>query len=111
MTTNRTDIVTKGGSLGACAALALFCRIIDYKRREDHQVGVSATIDLRGRLGHVGSLDKKATHAHSGGLNLVVVSSWDQKALEAEEPPFKTMPEGEVRTYARSHFKGAEHHD
>ena len=85
MITNRTDIDRKGGSLGACAALALCCRITNYKRREDYHVGVSATLDLRGRLGPVGSLDKKATHAHSGGLDLVVVSSSDQKALEAEE--------------------------
>ena len=106
--TNWTEVRGSGGSLGACVALALFCRIIKYPHREDYKLGVSATIDLRGRLGHVEGLDEKAGQAHRGGLKLMVVASGDQQRLEKEQLPFDSMPEeGGVRTYAKNHFKGA----
>jgi hypothetical protein len=67
--------------------------------------GVSATVDLRGRLGRVGLLDQKAAVAQANNLSMVVISADDFRLLEAED--FASIEDEGVRAYARQNFRGA----
>ena len=95
-----------GNSLGACVALALAARLVERPPRDD-LIGVSATVDLRGRLSFVGGLDLKAGHARKRGLKWVVICPRDYRLLAGEEPPFSSIP-GDDREYAKAHFVQAE---
>ena len=107
VSTSTAGVMKEGPSGGASIALGLVCRLLQYPSPgRGHYIGVSAQVDLRGRLLPVGDLDKKAVVAQKAALRLVVVCKENFDGLVAEG--FTDIPEGEPRDYAMANFRSAE---